>query len=95
MSCNLSERLSKTIPFSSTKIEQKQKRKDLQKKKKLLEETMCLSQAHQTALLHLMQQRQEFLEKALQSINKKLILSFIKNTSKNLFFKRKEEQTCI
>jgi hypothetical protein len=33
MSCNLSERLSKTIPFSSTKIEQKQKRKDLQKKR--------------------------------------------------------------
>ena len=32
MSCNLSERLSKPIPVSSTKIEQKQKRKDLQKK---------------------------------------------------------------
>ena len=93
MSCNLSERLSKPIPVSSTKIEQKQKRKDLQKK--TWEETICLSQAHQTALVHLMQQRLEFSEKALQSINKKLILSFIKNMSKNLFFKRIEEQTCI
>jgi hypothetical protein len=93
MSCNLSERLSKTIPVSSTKIEQKQKRKDLQKKT-LGRNNMPLT-GPPTALLHLMQQRLEILEKALQSINKKLILSFIKNMSKNFFFKRKEEQTCI